>query len=52
MCQDGDSFLYQDLDFGITDLPQLYTQLSLKLTTLFNLWSFSSLPILDIQASF
>lgn len=38
MCQDGDSFLYQGLDFGITDLPQLYKQLSLKLTTLFNLY--------------
>ena len=38
MCQDGDSFLYQGLDFGITDLPQLYKQMSLKLTTLFNLY--------------
>lgn len=30
MCQDRDTFLKHSLDFGITDLPQLRNQLSLR----------------------
>lgn len=37
MRQDRDNFLNQGPDFGITDLPQLYNQLSLKFRNLFHL---------------